>query len=166
MHGLSARAVASIEGVSVRHVRGILSRWQHQDHGTSRPGRGRHHCLTERDKRALLRAIEPHPFIQMAQLAREACPGVSRTTVRTYLKRWGIKHSRASIRPFLTEENAAERLRWAQAHLDKPVAYWRRVLWTDETIIERGISEQRGWVFRPTSMLFLTPVTASDPDDL
>jgi len=61
--GLTAKAVAHYEGVSEVYVRGVIKRFQAQDYGISKPGRGRLPKLSERDKRLILRKVAIDPFI-------------------------------------------------------------------------------------------------------
>lgn len=147
--GLKAKAVAFHEGVTEDHVRGVIKRFRLQDYGVSRPGRGRPPKLNERDKRAILREIAKNPFVQIETLRRLTCPHVGRTCLSDYLKKEGISHHLAITRPYLTAEHAAERYVWSIEHVDKPVSYWRKVLFTDESTVERGAGARRVWVFRP-----------------
>ena len=60
----------------------------------------------------------------------------------------------AARRPFLTEEAAENRLEWAMQHRDLPLAFWRRVLFTDESAVERSDGQKVSWVFRPYCQFF------------
>lgn len=147
--GVTAKAVAVKEGVSESHVRGVVRRFTAQDYGISRPGRGRPPKLTERDRRAILREVAKDPFIQIETLRRSACPHVSRTCLSNYLKKEKISHHLAVTRPYLSAEHAAGRYAFAIEHSDKDIAFWRTVLFTDESTVDRGGSRRRAWVFRP-----------------
>jgi transposase len=154
--GVTAKAVAVHEDVEPAHVYGVVRRYLFQDYGISRPGRGRPLALSERDKRAILREVNADPFISIQEIRRTCVPHVSRTTITRHLIKWGIKHRLAATRPFLTEQAAARRLEWAREHRDKPLAFWRRVCFSDETTTERGRGRERRWVFLPRGE-FWTP---------
>ncbi|KAG5950513.1 hypothetical protein E4U58_001596 [Claviceps cyperi] len=57
-------------------------------------------------------------------------------------------HRKAAQRPFLTEEHAQLRLQFALKCRDKPLAWFRRVLWTDECAVARGDRQIQAWVWR------------------
>ena len=147
--GLKAKAIALKEGVSTAHVYGVVRRFSAQDYGVSRPGRGRPRKLTERDRRVILREIAKDPFIQIETLRRLACPHVGRTCLSNYLKEEGISHTLAATRPYISEDHAAGRYAFAIEHADKEASFWRTVLFTDESTVDRGGVGKRAWVFRP-----------------
>ena len=47
-------------------------------------------------------------------------------------------HRKAAQRPFIEEEHAEARLRFGVRHLSHGLDYWKRVLFTDESTIERA----------------------------
>jgi len=147
--GLSAKAVAVHEGVEEVHVRGVVKRFKTQDYGISKPGRGRPTKLTDVHKRSILREVAKDPFIQIETLRRLCCAHVSRATLTRYLKTQKISHTFAATRPYLSTEHAAARYAWSIEHSDHDITYWRKVLFTDESTIERGGNARRKWVFRP-----------------
>ncbi|KAK1831022.1 hypothetical protein QBC39DRAFT_259756 [Podospora conica] len=69
-NGVSAKAVAVLEGIEKVYIRGVVKRFQYQDYRISRPGRSRPTKLTEADKRAILREVTKDPFIQIETLRR------------------------------------------------------------------------------------------------
>ena len=136
--GIKARAVAVKENVDERHVRGVIQRFTSQDYGKSRPGRGRPPKLNERNKRLILREVAKDPFIQIESLRKAVAPHMSRRTLTRYLQSQGIGHHLAATRPFLTQDHAAGRYAFAIEHADKDESFWRTVLFTDESTIDRG----------------------------
>lgn len=160
--GITAKAVAVHEGVTEVHVRGVIKRFTHQDWGVSKPGRGRPPVLNERDKRAILREVTKSPFISVESLRRIACPHVSRSSLSRYLKKEGIGHHLAATRPYLSNEAASSRYAWALEYHDKDLSFWRTVLFTDESIVEKGGGGRRSWVFRPKGKK-RTPVPNGNP---
>ncbi|ETS77574.1 hypothetical protein PFICI_11448 [Pestalotiopsis fici W106-1] len=147
--GMPAAEIAEKEGILESLVYGIRKRFRAQDWGVSRPGRGRRGILSDRDKRHLMVAVGRDPFISIPILRRDVVPHVSVPTVRRFLRNAGIMHRRAARRPFLTKEHARKRLQWARAMQDKSVEYWKNVLFTDESSVQRGQGQHQKWVFRP-----------------
>lgn len=71
----------------IDHVYGVVRRFSAQDYGVLKRGCGRHCKLSDGEKRAVLRRIAVSPCIPISSLAREVCPYVSDTTLRSFLKR-------------------------------------------------------------------------------
>lgn len=151
--GLSSTVVARNEGISASTCRGIRARWKNQDLGITRNTRGRKKKLSERDLRAFRRVIDDNPHIQLFDLCQTA-PNVHKSTISRFLLQNGITHKRALFRPYLTSQNAERRLQWALEHRNKPLEWWRRVVFSDETSVAVGMNGKRGWVFLTAGMVF------------
>lgn len=152
-HGI--RGTARKFGVSPSTVAGICERYEHQISAVSLPRPGRPPKFSERDKRHVLRVIETDPLISCAKLLEICCPHVKIDTVRRYLRREGVMHQVCLTRPFLTPETVRIRLSFALEHRDKPLSWWRRVLFSDETTIDRAQGERGKWAFRRRGKLYL-----------
>jgi hypothetical protein len=48
----------------------------------------------------------------------------------------------------LRQVNVEARLKWALAHKDWTVEDWKRVIWSDECMIQIGVDPRRQWVIR------------------
>lgn len=147
--GKSAAAIALDEGIAVSLVYGIKRRFTRQDWGISPPGRGRPSKLTTHDRRRLKEATSNDVFISLSELQNRVAPHVSVDTIRRYLKDVGIMHRKAAQRPFLKDNHAAQRLEFAQKYHQKPLTWFRRVIWSDECSVQRGDGQGQKWVWRP-----------------
>ena len=63
-------------------------------------------------------------------------------------------HVQAARRPYLTEEAAENRFEWAMQHRDFPLAFWRRVLFTDKSTMQGSGGPNVSWVFRSYCQFF------------
>lgn len=145
--GVPAKAVAAEHGVSPDAVYAIARRYQNQISGRSQPGRGRKFKLDERYIRRILREIDQNPFISNKELIENCALPVTEQTLVTTLKKRGIQHRQALRRPKLSDTIAQKRLEFAQKHLNKPLEYWKRFVFSDETTVVRGQGERQAWVF-------------------
>ena len=139
--GMPKTAIAERVGFSRISVHRILR--AHHEHGsTPRPEtRGRKRKLSPRARRHL-RTIALRPDVHsVAQVAEayhsEGVPPVSRHTVRRALQLEGVKCYKRRRRPALSAKHRAARLEWAKKHLSLDLSHWKRVLFTDETKINR-----------------------------
>jgi transposase len=73
---------------------------------------------------------------------------LSPQTVRRYLKEAGMKSAVKKKKALLSSRHRKTRMEWAEAHKDYTVADWKRVVWTDETKINRLGSDGRAWVWK------------------
>lgn len=113
---------------------------------THRPGRPR--LIKPRTERVLLREVKTNPRVTATELAGKIAPlvKVSPTTVRRTLRRHDF-HSRVARRkPLLKARHRRARLAFARAHLKKPLSFWHRILWSDESKFVRfGALRRRVW---------------------
>jgi transposase len=69
-------------------------------------------------------------------------------TVRRALKRQGLKAVVKRKRPLLLPRHRKERMHFAERHLHWTVEDWKRVIYSDETKINRLGSDGRDWVWK------------------
>ena len=75
---------------------------------------------------------------------------VSTQTVRRHLKKHGMKAVVKRKRLLLLKRHIRARLDFALAHQDWTLEDWKRVIWSDETKINRLGSDGRKWVWKKT----------------
>jgi uncharacterized protein (DUF2267 family) len=72
---------------------------------------------------------------------------VSPDTIRRALRRAGLGAIEKPKKPLLSKTNIRKRLEWCKAHRDWTVDDWKRVIWSDETKINRFNSDGRVWAW-------------------
>jgi transposase len=73
---------------------------------------------------------------------------LSAQTVRRSLKVAGLKAVAKKKKPFLSKRHKKERMDFALAHQHWTVEDWKKVVWSDETKINRLGSDGRKWVWK------------------
>ena len=81
---------------------------------------------------------------------------LSWSTVRRRLISDGFHGYTARCKPLISEKNRRMRLEFARKYLNKPVSFWKSILWTDETKINLYQSDVKCKVWRRAN-------TADDP---
>ena len=119
---------------------------RHANQSLPRPGQPR--VYTDRDERRIIRLIRRESKIQWRCLKLTTNIDISLRTFKRLLKKHHIRKWLSKKRPELTEEQAAARLAWALARRHWTAYQWRRIFWSDECSLERGIGVIREWVFR------------------
>lgn len=145
--GYSKSQIASKEHIPKGSVHGIATQYTQQISAQSKPRPGQPKKLTKYDKRHIKRMIRENPFITNQELLNTIDLRISIKTLSAYLKSEGIQHMSALRRPKLTATAAAERLRFALEHANKPLSYWYKVFFSDEVSIAKSEPGRKGWVF-------------------
>lgn len=71
------------------------------------------------------------------KIKRKLKISLSITTIRKICKRVGIKNYRRQRKPILTNLQIQSRKEYALKYINKPISFWRKVLFTDEKTITR-----------------------------
>lgn len=150
--GQKPREIARREGIPIRRVKGILERFPHQDRGISRKGRGRKHVLSESDRNYLVQQAKRNPFISYSELLASVENACSTETIRQHLRRCAVIHHPSLTRPHLTDAQAARRLQWCLDHRDKPLEFWRKVIFSDESTVNVSCGQRIKWVWVPKGL--------------
>lgn len=148
-NGLSSRKIAAQLGVSRSTIDRIRTKSRAdipKSHG------GRPAKLKATDKRRLLRTITSGKADNAVQLTRELRDvsniEVSAQTVRRALKEAGLKAATKKKKPRLLPRHIRQRLDFATKYQHWTVEDWKRVIWSDETKINRLGSDGREWVWK------------------
>lgn len=147
--GLSSRKIGAQLGVNPVTVGRVRARTR-PDMQKSRGGRPAK--LTATDKRRLVRTITSGKADTAVQLAQELKDTteveVSAKTMCRSLKEAGLKAASKKKKPRLLPKHIRQRLDFALRHQHWTVEDWKRVVWSDETKINRLGSDGRKWVWK------------------
>jgi transposase len=137
---------------SRRAVYNTISRYEYTGDTKSLPRPGRPEVTTRREKRALVRIARACPRINLNQLKNEVGAQCHSRTVYNILRTKGIRNRLAKKRPELSENNAAQRLSFAQEFREFD---WTQVWFSDEMSYQRGSGKDPVWVFRTAKEAWL-----------
>ena len=118
----------------------------------SKASGGRPSKLSPSHIRHAIRLLSSGKADTAVQVTRQLCnitnQSLSVETVRQHLKKAGLKAAVKKNKPLLTKRHMRERLDFAIAHKDWTVEDWKKVVWSDETKINRLGSDGRKWVWK------------------
>ncbi|KAG1486748.1 hypothetical protein G6F54_013118 [Rhizopus delemar] len=117
----------------------------YQKHEVNSIKAGRPKLLSSRDNRYLIRLVtvkgQGNAVEARNTLENDLQKTVSVETARRSLRRSGLTSFVKPQKPLLSEVNRRKRLGWALNHVDWTMEDWKRVIWSDETKVNRFGSE-------------------------
>jgi transposase len=149
--GVVVREVARRLKVTKSTVSFVYKKFEEFGSTTNRATSGRPRATTRTDDRAISRMAKKNPKVTAAEInkvLRSSGVTVSNQTVRNRLYAVGLKGRRARCKPLISKKNKKVRLEFARNHIDKPVSFWEKVLWTDETKLNMFQSDGKCTVWR------------------
>ena len=148
-NGVSSRQIATqlhISHTTVNNVR-AEARPDIQKCQAGRPAK-----LTAADKRHMVRLISSGKLSTAVQLTKELKDTtkveIGVDTVRRALKDAGMKAVSKKKKPRLLPKHIRERLDFALQHQHWTVEDWKRIIWSDETKINRLGSDGHAWTWK------------------
>lgn len=108
---------------------------------------------TKADDRAMVHMAKVDPFLTSNEILKQIRPRLQQTisavTVRRRLAEFGLRGCIAKRKPLVSKTNLRKRLAFARLHVDKPITFWRRILWSDESKYNIIGSDGKMYVRRP-----------------
>lgn len=146
--GISFRKIAQKYSISIGAVQHIWKKYETRGIVRNLSGQGRHRKTSHRDDARIIRMAKQNPKISSREIMESMNLNVDRRTIRRRLNESGLKSSLASKRPFISKRNKLKRLEFAKKYAGMSVAFWKRVLWSDESKFEMFGQKRRSRVWR------------------
>jgi transposase len=152
--GMSARNIAKQLGVSV----GIVSQMRASAcPNVVKPPPGRPRMLNAQQERAMVRDITAGRVNTAVDLQKDLAHchqlTVTAQTIRNALKRRGLKAAAKVKKPLLTKRHRRLRMLFARKYEQWTVEDWKRVVFSDETKVNRYGSDGRKWCWKQRGAL-------------
>ena len=137
--------------VSRSGVRSIIKKFKESHRVQNKSGRGGKRKISKTLERKRVRDVSKDPGTTTKTLVNDLAKSgtvVSNKTVTRALYREGLRGCRPRKTPLLQKRHLQARLKYAKDNLEKDYAYWRRVLWSDETKLELSGHRDVAYVWR------------------
>jgi hypothetical protein len=133
--GMTTTAIVHRLKMQPSTVRGMRQRYLKFRTLERRPVPGRPRVTSGRTDRAIARAVRKDRFISARQIKQViGLADISEDTICNRISELCGYSSLWSVhKPFVSEANRQKRLDFASKYSNKPVAFWRRVVWSDES---------------------------------
>ena len=101
---------------------------------------------TKCEDRYLLRAAKQFNNVPLCNISKIVNVPISKATVSRRLHENGYRRYIARKKPYLSAKNIKERLEWAKLYKDWTIEQWKKVVWSDETMLQIRHSSKQRWV--------------------
>ena len=133
--GMTAAAIARQERIPETTVRDMRKRYEKFGTLVRRKSTGRPRVTSTRTDNLIVRSVRNDRFISAHQIKQDLdLTNISERTIRNrilelcgYSSYWSVR------KPFISEANRKKRLNFVKRYINKDVAYWRKVVWSDES---------------------------------
>lgn len=152
LKGLTLAKIAASLHISIATAKRWSSKLKKHELFKPKVKGGRPKKANAREMRAIKREAERNGIRRAVDICREAQVKVSHKTASKYLKSLDVKHLTRPIELPLSEINLQKRLNWSADHLGRDETFWKRIVWTDETMIwvMGGNQRRTSWVTKRT----------------
>lgn len=142
----SCRAIKELTGVSLGSISTIRKSLPNPP---AKKTGGRPRKLSERDIREVCRVSDQLRVDNAVQIASEVKEtlhvDVSRMTISRALKSAGYHSVKKGKKPLLTSRHRNRRLEFSKTYINWTLEDWKRVIWSDETKVNRILSDGLQW---------------------
>jgi len=127
-------------------ISGFYAQFQKDGRIERKQGSGRKRKTTELEDRDILITAKKRRKITAKEIKNEFNLPVTERTICNRLNEFGFHSFFTVKKPFISEQNQQSRLAFAKEYKDKPVQFWRSVLWSDESqFVLRFQGRERVW---------------------
>ncbi|CAK9796254.1 Transposable element Tc1 transposase [Anthophora quadrimaculata] len=150
--GNSLRKIGELVAKSHATIQYIVNKHKKQGTIENKRRSGRPAKLNERDDRFIVRKVKENPFRSAPTIAAElelatgkhVCP----KTISNRLKEAGYLSRTARKKPYITKVNRQRRLEFAKKYINKPLEFWKTVIFSDESKFNLWGSDGKRLVWR------------------
>ena len=157
--GLSISKIATETKRPRGTIATILRRFRIRGNVKTAPRSGRPPVTTPRDERSLERLVKQDRHTTAKSLTKKwnkvTEKDVSVMTTRRRLHSLGYIGRQARKKPYISSKNKKKRMEWARVMRKKNLAYWKKVVFTDESKIKISRSDGRVFVWRKSTVEWL-----------
>lgn len=148
LKGLPVNELAKIFNIHERTVYKVIKRLQERDTAEDGLRSGRKRKTDVRTDRLIVREAQRKPDVTAREIKELLNIPLDVSNIRRRLRQGQLYSAVAKKRPFISDVNRKKRLLFAKKYYRKPIDFWKRVLWTDESKFEIMSSKRRKKVWK------------------
>ena len=136
--------IIDLFGISKSAAHSTIKNYQNRGSFTSAVRSGRPKILSDRDISLLVREVIKIPSITSGELSKDLLSysgkSVSRSTIKENLRHQGLKCYKATKKPLIPCCAKKRRILWCEKYKNKDASFWRKILYSDETMVSINYS--------------------------
>ena len=152
LEGNSQRKIVAKTGFAKSTVHSLLKKYYETGTVVNRPGRGRKRKTTPLKDRILTREMRKDRKLSAYSLADSSAEliaiPISDSTIRRRMRELGFNGRIARKKSLLKPAHIKRRMAFASEHIEKPIEFWNKVIWSDESKFNLFGSDGRIFVWR------------------
>lgn len=145
--GSTLKQIAEKYKLSIPGVKKIVDNFEHRGSVKTLYGGGRKRSTTAQTDRLIYRQARESPFISARSIKENLNLSVSVSTIQRRLKSRGLKSFVSKKRPLISQKNRKHRLQFARKYVNKPISFWKSIIWSDESKFELKNPKKRQLVW-------------------
>lgn len=139
-------------------IRRVVKNFKKRGHHFAGKKSGRPRITNEKQDKIIEKLAKSNPRQNSVVLCNKikqdyqikCCP----KTVKRRLRDKGLYARKPARKPLISEKNRRLRLEFAKKYVNKPMVFWEKVLWSDESKYNLFGNDSRGVVMRPNGQRF------------
>ena len=96
----------------------------------------------------LIETVVSHSDMTVQGIIEETNLDLSKTTAWRRLREKGFRNKPAKTKWTMTQSQQDERLAWAKKFIKKEKNFWKRIIFTDESLVQYNDRKQKYWVHK------------------
>lgn len=150
--GESYRKIGKTLNLHFATVQCIIKKYEKTGSTENQSRSGRPMALSIRDRRNIVKQAIKNPFVSARTLSNDIETASGKTvcpqTIRNILHSAGIYGRSARRKPFISETNREKRLGFARTYVNKPIEFWKQVIFSDESKFNIMTTDGKRFVWR------------------
>ena len=150
-------------GISKEDVRKICQKLQKTGKSENSVRSDGKRKTTAREDRLITKEVKKNSFITAQQIKENLYLPISITQIKSRINESNIYGRIYKNRPYISKVNALKRLNFAKKHYNKPISFWKSIIWIDESKFELNSNKRKKYVWRKKDDAFkqtlITPLS-------
>lgn len=148
LSGTTFKDIHEKTGHDKKYVKKWLNKWRQFGNLQDSHRKGAPKRLTQCIKKKIIVALKKKNSScrKVSQKFKNKSQFISKSTIHRIAKENGMRNVSFKKKPFLSSIHQKKRLEFGKLHNKKTLNYWKRVIWSDESVFQEGGSYNKIWI--------------------
>lgn len=154
--GKSISSISEITKIPRTTINSVIKKFNESGSIENFPRIGRPKKLTDHNERYLMCQVKANPRLNASELAKMSSEqlniDVTPQTVRNMLHKQDFHARIAKKKPYISKKNRQIRLAFGKEHINKPLEFWKDVIFADESKFNLFGCDGRKFIYRKPTL--------------